>query len=562
MKLKNKNLKYLNNIKENKGNSIQNKNYNNILDFNYNNDNNVYNKYRNLIIDNNNNKKLNKDDYEKYINQLYIFPEFHHNNKNNSELYRINIPHYSFYDYSDDNYSINEFSKNNLLSEATMLKKMNKLLKNELNRQKQENEIQKKYMKLLEDTIYINNNQPKIKDKTIIFNKSFDESIKNISHKVNFNYKDYKNNYNNISDHYPNYYKNINNYYLTENVNTNNIISYKDYYQQISIYNEINKKINNHNQKQEKKLNILIEENDKFDKRKRLFGNQLNVKKEIKYDKKDNLTLIDRDRKLENKLKSILLNNPNSAYTDNNKLSLNLLDYKYKNKEGNQTINLNDMNTKSKQIIERLLDNNFKSNNKNQIKTNIKGNDHYKINNLKYNINYGINIKEKLNDINKIKEDITDNNNINNYKNMKSAFFSERLLKTYQNNLALNEKCINSRGNFKLSNKSKDLVIKSKEKDEISNISNQNYNKINGVEHYYQKNNNSSNKIYHKKLIKNEKTNINNFIYEKGKNNSECNNKKFKLIKYNNKYPKKKYNQKSFSYDKRNISSNQTISND
>ena len=146
--------------------------------YNSSNDSNLLKRKKNIIKERD---LLNNNiDYEKYKKNFYTFKEFKCYNKRNNFL-KLDIPHYSFYEYFNKSYYINEHHKSNLLKEIFELKKNRKKLQIELNRAKKENITMNKYIKTLEDEI--NENRYNISEK----------NIPKTSNKNNFNYKEYKN---------------------------------------------------------------------------------------------------------------------------------------------------------------------------------------------------------------------------------------------------------------------------------------------------------------------------------------------------------------------------------
>ena len=132
----------------------------------------------------------NNIEYEKYKNNFYTFKEFKFYHKN-YKFYKLNIPHYSFYHYSDKSLYINEPYKTNLLKEASELKKKRKKLQLELNLAKKEKLIKNKYIKTLEDNI---NERENNKYEINVLNKFSKDKllVKKTNHKKNFNYNEYK----------------------------------------------------------------------------------------------------------------------------------------------------------------------------------------------------------------------------------------------------------------------------------------------------------------------------------------------------------------------------------
>ena len=178
-----------------------------------------------LLNDNNgfvNSNEINSDNIfidENYKNKLFHFSKFHTSYNRDSHIHNINIPHYSFYPYSDSYYSLNDSNRINLLEEKNELKKMSEYFKNELNRAKNENKIGKKYIQLLENQIYIED--PKS-------NKYKEYNKISLNGKKDFNYKEFKNKFNLFN-------KSINKYntiissksiQLNNNLNNNNKLIY------------------------------------------------------------------------------------------------------------------------------------------------------------------------------------------------------------------------------------------------------------------------------------------------------------------------------------------------
>ena len=247
--------------------------------------NNEEDKNINLEYNNNfNNINLNNNNFihENYKNKLYNFSEFHTLYNGNSHFHNINIPHYSFYPYSDSCYSLSDANRNNLLKEKSKLKQMCEFFKNELNRAKNENKIGNKYIQLLEDKIYIDN--PK--------QNKFNHNISiTPSGNKNFNYKEFKEKYNLLNQNINKYntinsespiFKDMDNNLIYSTQLLNNNYNTIDYLIDNSNDN-INNKIKNWRSKNSITKNLLNNLN-KINDFKIIKENEINIKNSVDKD--------------------------------------------------------------------------------------------------------------------------------------------------------------------------------------------------------------------------------------------------------------------------------------
>ena len=240
--------------------SIHLNNYNTI-------DNSDYNKIIkiNLIKENNNsdNIVINLNDQEN--KKSYLFQEFHGYLPHNSHVHHVNIPHYSFYDYLEPSYTINNSSRLSLLNEINELKKIRDKYKNDLTLAENEKEISKKYIKILENKLIYNNRENRKIDNSNNYAGNININYIISEKRNNFNYNDFKNkmtmqdknivkndlNINNNSYKYKNYFENKNNINEINDINKDSNINKHKENNNFTIYQlnnnnieEINKNLN------------------------------------------------------------------------------------------------------------------------------------------------------------------------------------------------------------------------------------------------------------------------------------------------------------------------------
>ena len=379
-----------------------------------------YSKNNNIETNNSNSENIpyinntNFFDYQKYKDNFYTFQEFQYP-RHNINLHKVNIPHYSIYDYSNTYLSLNESSKNNLLVEVKELKNEYNKLKNELNRAKNENEVGNKYIKLLEKNIvnkyikdyqtgYNYNTYRDIHNRNIGALNSFSEKFVNNDKDIDINKNINKNNtlkfynVNNINE------REIMNYDKDEKIfNKNN---YKDDNEILNKY-ELNLLSND-------KFNSTYNQNIFFNKEKYFDYQKSNtINAEIDknfFNRKHNFNYDDYKNRFKNQKNDILLNNKIYKKSDIN--IDNNFEVKYNNK--NYLKLYNNFNDKMEDNKDNISQKRFNDNKDNFIDNNIKINNNdiresnYKIDN---------NIENEVNDTNKNLDNIESSNNNGNIIN-------------------------------------------------------------------------------------------------------------------------------------------------